>query len=803
MRALLLLTFATAPLFAQSPTINSILNAGSLDARFSPGVLATINGSNLGSDLTTGTTVNIGGFPAPVTAVSPSQLTFEIPFGIYLGPSTVTVTVPNQGMAFYSVNLVDYAPAFLTQAGSPALALFFHADNSLVTQMSPARRGETISGQFTGLGKLNRDAPDGVTPTSPMYSTLVPPSFTLAGESAPVTQSFLVPGLVGVFRVDVQVPNDAPPGLQAAILTINGIASNTGTLPIAGAPAVQIEAPASGSTVSGVITVSGWALDNLQSIGSAISSVKIQVDGVTLGTASYGIPRPEICTIYPGRSGCPNVGFTLPINTQSLSPGSHTITAVVTNSDPVPASSTASTTVTVGSSPSLFIDSPTPGATLSGVVNVTGWAVDNSSPFSNGIGSVLILVDGATLGAANYGISRPEACNPFPGRPNCPNVGFSYQLNTGIFGVGSHTLSAVAVDTNKNILPGSWTVNFVIGPAPSVNIDTPVAGANVSGTISVTGWALDSTAGIGTAITAVQVYVDGARVGTATTIPRADVCDVYPGRPGCPNVGFSFSLNTASLSSGTHMITVTATDSDFTPDTGSASVTVNVQSSVGISIESPSNGSTVSGSVLIGGWAMAPQGTNMASINVAVDGLVNGSATYGINRPDICNTNPGPNCPNVGFSYTLNTSGLSSGPHLVTVNAVNNEATPKTNSASLTINVSSGPLTVFIDSPAVGATVSGTVPVSGWAVPNSGGTPISLVEIFVDEVYFGLAGYGTARPEICAVYANRSGCPNVGYTFNLDTSQLAAGSHSLRVMAVDSSGPPNLSSSSTTFNLTK
>jgi hypothetical protein len=42
-------------------------------------------------------------------------------------------------------------------------------------------------------------------------------------------------------------------------------------------------------------------------------------------------------------------------------------------------------------------------------------------------------------------------------------------------------------------------------------------------------------------------------------------------------VGFTYALDTSALSAGAHTITVTATDSDGTPDTGSSSVTVNVQ----------------------------------------------------------------------------------------------------------------------------------------------------------------------------------------------------------------------------------
>jgi hypothetical protein len=93
--------------------------------------------------------------------------------------------------------------------------------------------------------------------------------------------------------------------------------------------------------------------------------------------------------------------------------------------------------------------------------------------------------------------------------------------------------------------------------------------------MTVTGWAIDNSGGIGTAISSVQVKVDGAVVGTATYgIPRADVCNAYPGRPGCPNVGYTYQLNTAPLSSGSHTLTVSATDSDGITDVGSASVTV-------------------------------------------------------------------------------------------------------------------------------------------------------------------------------------------------------------------------------------
>ena len=97
----------------------------------------------------------------------------------------------------------------------------------------------------------------------------------------------------------------------------------------------------------------------------------------------------------------------------------------------------------------------------------------------------------------------------------------------------------VTVDLNGN------SVDVLLGAfvsPPSVNIDTPVAGAVVtSGTVTITGWAIDNTSSVGTAIASVVVKVDGTVAGNATYgISRSDVCTVYPGRPGCPNVGYSY-----------------------------------------------------------------------------------------------------------------------------------------------------------------------------------------------------------------------------------------------------------------------
>ena len=115
-------------------------------------------------------------------------------------------------------------------------------------------------------------------------------------------------------------------------------------------------------------------------------------------------------------------------------------------------------------------------------------------------------------GTATYGINRPDVCAVYAGRPGCPNVGYSYALNTAALAAGTHTITVTATDSDGTPDIGSATVTVTVtvsATPPSVRIDYPAAGAVVSGTIGVGGWAIDNVTAVGTAISSVQVKVDG------------------------------------------------------------------------------------------------------------------------------------------------------------------------------------------------------------------------------------------------------------------------------------------------------
>ena len=66
---------------------------------------------------------------------------------------------------------------------------------------------------------------------------------------------------------------------------------------------------------------------------------------------------------------------------------------------------------------------------------------------------------------------------------------------------------------------------------------------------------------------------------------------------------------------------------------------------------------------------------------------------------------------------------------------------------------------MWIDQPVAGATVSGTVTESGWAVDNGTvvGTAIGSVQVKVDRALIGTAAYGSTRPDVCAAYVGDRG----------------------------------------------
>jgi uncharacterized protein (TIGR03437 family) len=98
----------------------------------------------------------------------------------------------------------------------------------------PARAGEFLSIYCTGLGAVsNRPTLGSAAPSNPLAQTSATPTVSIGGVNAQVIFSGLAPGFVGLYQVNVRVPETAPVGAAVPlILTIGGVQSNTATIAV-------------------------------------------------------------------------------------------------------------------------------------------------------------------------------------------------------------------------------------------------------------------------------------------------------------------------------------------------------------------------------------------------------------------------------------------------------------------------------------------------------------------------------------------------------------------------------------------
>jgi uncharacterized protein (TIGR03437 family) len=172
-----------------------------------------------------GVRVLVNGRAAPIYFASPSQINFQVPLETLGGSAVVQVerngVVGNRA----SVNVVAQAGRILVWSGL-RYGIIVNADGTLPLPASvrlgnfvskPARGGDTLVIYAIGFGQTNPSVQTGAaSPSSPLAQLSnvivrfgVPDAF---GSSIPVSAQFagLSPGFVGLFQINVQVPEGIP-----------------------------------------------------------------------------------------------------------------------------------------------------------------------------------------------------------------------------------------------------------------------------------------------------------------------------------------------------------------------------------------------------------------------------------------------------------------------------------------------------------------------------------------------------------------------------------------------------------------
>jgi hypothetical protein len=96
---------------------------------------------------------------------------------------------------------------------------------------------------------------------------------------------------------------------------------DTGASPL---PPLGFGGPTPGSTLAGSAVVQGWAWAH-----TGMPTVEVFLDGVQVGTATYGLARPDVATVYAGAPD--NVGFQYTLDTTRFANGSHSLSIKATD----------------------------------------------------------------------------------------------------------------------------------------------------------------------------------------------------------------------------------------------------------------------------------------------------------------------------------------------------------------------------------------------------------------------------------------------------------------------------------------
>jgi hypothetical protein len=328
-------------------------------------------------------------------------------------------------------------------------------------------------------------------------------------------------GLMNLYVVDRQQDNGPDPTENDGKLFE---VTYPGATPADAPPLVSMTAPPDGSVVSGTVSLTATASDDV-----GVSKVEFFDGNVLIGFDTS-----------------PAGGWTTAWATPGATEGEHSITAKATDTTGQTALS-APITLTVDnvdSPPVVSITAPAAGSIFAGAsVAVAAAATDDK-----GVSQVAFLVDGIQVAVdAN------------------PSGGWSVVWNLAGVADGQHAIAAVAQDTTGHAATSAPVVVTVDHGNPVVSITSPTGGT-VSSIVSISASATDAA----TSVAQVVFRVDGAPVGTDTG----------------PSDGWSSTWDTTGVANGQHTLTATAIDAAGNAAV-SGGVTVIVQNEVTGALDVP------------------------------------------------------------------------------------------------------------------------------------------------------------------------------------------------------------------------
>lgn len=246
--ALAVAVYAQQPVVATGGVLNAASNAKGVAV--APGSLVSIYGTALASSLAQASSiplstalgnvsVTFNNIAAPMLYVSnsPQQINAQLPWELQ-GSSSAQIVVTNNGTpsAPTSVPLATAAPGIFSVGSGVGQAIAYgNTDGQIAAAAGaiaglnthPAKIGDpqTLAILATGLGPVNPPVQTGNNVTDgQVHNCVTMPVVTVGGVPAQVVFAGMTPQFVGVYQVNIIVPQGAPTGNAVPLqIQMNGI----------------------------------------------------------------------------------------------------------------------------------------------------------------------------------------------------------------------------------------------------------------------------------------------------------------------------------------------------------------------------------------------------------------------------------------------------------------------------------------------------------------------------------------------------------------------------------------------------
>ncbi len=301
------------------------------------------------------------------------------------------------------------------------------------------------------------------------------------------------------------------------------------------------------------LSISGWAL-----AATRITEISASIDEEVLGKANYGLARPDVGQLYPGRAEAGHSGFMLTVELPRLSGGTlEPVLTVRTAEGEVgrrllrvdippqqveaaaidPLNASAEKTAAPAKAPmQLHIDHA--AIDDRGILRLEGWVVCLVQ-----IESVEAFIDDERIGEAEFGRVRQDVEKVWFDYPNSRFSGFVLVSEVSHLGAGRKVLTVRA--TARTGITREEKAPLLLpeltrgrsAPQRAFHYHCDEVTLTTDGTVVVTGWAVCASP-----TAAIKVLLNGEAVGEAERggAERADVGNMLPNFPHARQPAFAF-----------------------------------------------------------------------------------------------------------------------------------------------------------------------------------------------------------------------------------------------------------------------